>query len=113
MRGRAMLKAIQKSPQRSWSTVALAGALCLAFLSVPAAQAQNKADRETARWWSNVQYMASDKMEGRDTGSAAYGRAADWVAKQFKNAGLAPAGTDGYLQSVPMHQVALDTSKSS
>jgi len=75
--------------------------------------AQNKPDRETARWWSNVQYMASDAMEGRDTGTVAYQRAAEWVAKQFQDAGLKPAGTDGYMQPVPMHQVALVADKSS
>lgn len=47
-------------------------------------------------------------MEGRDTGSAAYGRAADYVAKRFAAAGLKPAGDAGsFLQTVPMHEVDL------
>ena len=46
-------------------------------------------------------------MEGRDTGSPAYQRAADYVAKRFKQAGLRPAGDHGsYFQSVPMHEIA-------
>jgi hypothetical protein len=77
------------------------------------AGAQTMPDRETARWWANTQYLASDAMEGRDTGSAAYQRAAEWVALQFKQAGLKPAGVNGYMQPVPMHQVALDTTRSS
>ncbi len=45
-------------------------------------------------------------MEGRDTGSAAYQRAADYVAKRFLELGLKPAGEDGgYFQTVPMHEV--------
>ncbi len=45
-------------------------------------------------------------MEGRDTGSAAYLRAAEYVQARFKAAGLKPAGEGGtYYQIVPMHQV--------
>ena len=45
-------------------------------------------------------------MEGRDTGTAAYQRAADYVQARFKAAGLQPAGENGsYFQAVPMHQV--------
>jgi hypothetical protein len=47
-------------------------------------------------------------MEGRDTGSPAYERAARYVAKRFEAAGLEPAGENGsYLQSVPMHEIAI------
>ena len=48
-------------------------------------------------------------MEGRDTGSAAYQRAAEYVAARFKAAGLLPAGDDGtYFQRVPMHEVQVE-----
>jgi hypothetical protein len=53
-------------------------------------------------------------MEGRDTGSEAYERAAKYVAEQFRVAGLKPAGDNGtYFQRVPMHQVDLDMAHSS
>jgi Zn-dependent M28 family amino/carboxypeptidase len=52
------------------------------------------------RWWSHVQFLADDRMEGRNTGSEAYRRAARYVAEQFERAGLKPAGTDGYWQPV-------------
>lgn len=52
------------------------------------------------RWWSHVEVLASDGMEGRDTGTAAHRRAADYVAAQFQKAGLEPAGTAGYIQPV-------------
>ncbi len=52
------------------------------------------------RWWSHVQYLASDELEGRNTGSAGYLKAADYVARQFADAGLTPAGTNGFFQDI-------------
>jgi Zn-dependent M28 family amino/carboxypeptidase len=51
-------------------------------------------------WWSHVQALANDGMEGRNTGSPAHRRAAEYVAGVFQKAGLEPAGTDGYIQPV-------------
>ncbi len=39
-------------------------------------------------------------MEGRDTGSPAHRRAAEYVAGVFQKAGLEPAGVNGYIQPV-------------
>ena len=47
-----------------------------------------------------MQYLASDALEGRLTGTAGYQKAADYVADQFKIDGLRPAGTNGYFQPV-------------
>jgi hypothetical protein len=64
-------------------------------------------DADTLAWWHTTEALSGDDMEGRDTGSAAYQRAADYVAKRFKAAGLRPAGENGsYFQSVPMHEIA-------
>lgn len=52
------------------------------------------------RWWSHIQYLADDKLEGRNTGSEGYRKAAAYVAAQFERAGLKPAGTSAYLQPV-------------
>ncbi len=71
-------------------------------------------DAETRRWWDNVRVMSADNMEGRDTGSKGYERAAEWVAKQFAAAGAKPAGENGtYFQKVPMVQTTLEAKKSS
>jgi hypothetical protein len=71
-------------------------------------------DKATVAWWAQTTALANDGMEGRDTGSAAYERAAVYVAKQFEEAGLKPAGDNGgYYQRVPMHQVDLDMGRSS
>jgi Zn-dependent M28 family amino/carboxypeptidase len=55
---------------------------------------------DAKRWWSYVEALANDGMEGRDTGSPAHKRAAEFVAAEFKRAGLEPAGVGGYLQPV-------------
>ncbi len=55
------------------------------------------------RWWSHVKMLADDAMEGRETGSAGHRRAAEYVASQFKSAGLEPAGTAGFIQPVPFN----------
>ncbi|HYL04954.1 MAG TPA: M28 family metallopeptidase [Thermoanaerobaculia bacterium] len=52
------------------------------------------------RWWAHVRYLADDTLQGRLTGSPGYVAAAGYVAARFKEYGLAPAGTDGYLQPV-------------
>ncbi len=63
-------------------------------------------DADTRAWWHTTEALSGDNMEGRDTGSAAYQRAAAYVAARFKAAGLQPAGENGgYFQTVPMHEV--------
>src|SRR5258708_20042963 len=65
-------------------------------------------DSDTLAWWHTTVALSEDGMEGRDTGSAAYQRAADYVANRFKTAGLTPAGENGsYFQAVPMHEIAV------
>jgi hypothetical protein len=66
----------------------------------------------TRQWWRYVTALANDGMEGRDTGSPAYQRAARYVATEFERAGLQPAGTQGYFQSVPMRRVQLNAADS-
>lgn len=51
-------------------------------------------------WWAHVQFLADDKLQGRDTGSEGHRMAAEYVADNFKRAGLEPAGSDGYLQTI-------------
>jgi hypothetical protein len=66
-------------------------------------------DPDTRAWWALASELSSDAMEGRDAGSAGYDRAARKVAARFAAAGLKPLGPDGsWLQSVPMHEVAIE-----
>jgi len=60
-------------------------------------QAQNLAP-SAERISRHVQYLASDRMKGRGTGSRENEKAAQYVIKQFRKLGLAPLGTHGYQQ---------------
>jgi Zn-dependent M28 family amino/carboxypeptidase len=63
-------------------------------------------DTDTLAWWHTTEMLSNDAMQGRDTGSAAYQRAADYVANRFKMAGLETAGENrGYFQTVPMREI--------
>jgi adenosine deaminase len=64
------------------------------------------------RWWGHVQYLASDEMKGRETGTPEHRRAAEYVAEQFEAAGLAPAGENGFLQPVPFKVRRVEEEKS-
>ena len=77
-----------------------------AFVLVGAAPP--KLDADTASWWKTTALLSNDSMEGRDTGSAAYDRAARFVAARFAAAGLKPAGENGtWFQRVPMHEISV------
>ena len=88
-----------------------AAILALALRNAPAQQTPTPA---AAEWWRLTTALSDDSMEGRDTGSEAYERAARYVADSFRSSGLKPAGDNGtYFQRVPMHQVDLDLAHSS
>ena len=69
-------------------------AILLTACALPAADLNKEGDR----WWSHIQVLADDKMEGRNTGSEGHRKAAAYVAGEFERAGLKPAGTSGYMQ---------------
>ena len=83
------------------------GSIVLAASSLVAAR------RDGTRWWSYVEFFASDKLEGRNTGSEGHRKAAEFVAAQFKRDDLKPAGTEGYIQPVKFNTKELDESDSS
>ena len=64
-------------------------------------------------WFAYVEALASDEMRGRETGSPEHRKAADYVAEHFKQAGLKPAGSSGYLQPVAFRSEKIDESQSS
>jgi len=52
---------------------------------------------------SHVEFLAADLLEGRATASRGYDIAAAYVASEFRQSGLQPAGDDkSYLQRVPL-----------
>jgi hypothetical protein len=66
--------------------------LCAALTLGACASVPTDVDPETAAWWRTTGVLSADEMEGRDTGSAGYDRAAAYVAQRFAAAGLTPAG---------------------
>lgn len=47
----------------------------------------------------DVAYLASDALEGRQTGSNGEQKAAKYISERFKDLGLLPKGTDNYFQT--------------
>ncbi len=66
-----------------------------------------------SRWWKHLEYLASDELAGRKTGSDGYMKAAQYVAGKFEEAGLKPGGTNGYLQPIEFESRKLDPARSS
>jgi Zn-dependent M28 family amino/carboxypeptidase len=84
-------------------------AIFLVLLATAVAQAQAPA----AKWWGHIDYLASDRMKGRETGSAEHREAAEYIARHFKEAGLKPGGTDGFFQPVKFRSRRIVEAKSS
>ena len=54
---------------------------------------------------AHVEFLADDRLEGRDTGSRGHEIAANYVASQFRQLGLEPGGPDGsWFQQVPLRR---------
>jgi hypothetical protein len=73
----------------------------LVLLAAPPARAEGPTS-DGARWWKHVEFLASDALEGRDTGSEGYRKAAAYVAEQLAAAGVKPGAGEGYLQEVAL-----------
>jgi len=53
----------------------------------------------------HLSFIASDQLEGRGTPSRGLDLAAEYIAAQFRRAGLEPLGDDGYYQTSEMTEV--------
>jgi hypothetical protein len=81
--------------------------LLLAFEAIASAPPAN--DEDTRAWWNLTARLSDDAMQGRDTGSAGYLKAAQLVAAQFKAAGLEPLGVQGgWFQPVAMNEIDVE-----
>ncbi|HEX8186334.1 MAG TPA: M28 family peptidase [Blastocatellia bacterium] len=74
------------------------GATGAAFAPENYARAADDAHISAQRIAQHVQFLASDKLQGRRTGTAAADEAADYIAKEFRSYGLKPATPQGFLQ---------------
>ena len=86
---------------------ALVAAALLASVSTSAQQA------EIDRWWAHVVYLSDDGLRGRQTGSPEHLKAAEYVAEQFRRAGLKPGAGQGFLQPVEFVTRSVDEPNSS
>jgi len=80
----------------------LAAALVLVGLRAGAAD-----DAVEARLRKDITYLASDECEGRGVETQGINRAAEFIAAEFRKAGLKPGGTEGtYYQPFTMNGMA-------
>jgi aminopeptidase YwaD len=62
--------------------------------------AQKKEDRKTiGNLQLHINYLSSDKLDGRSTGAPGEQLAATYIAAQLQQSGLTPMGDDGFLQT--------------
>jgi Zn-dependent M28 family amino/carboxypeptidase len=52
---------------------------------------------------AHVEFLASDVLEGRETGTRGYDIAANYVATRFRAMGMQPASDKGWFQQVPFN----------
>ena len=80
-----------------------------AVLLVGAAPPQPVGDRHAAdRIRAHVEFLSSDLLEGRDTGSRGHNIAANYVAAEFRKLGLKPGGPNGsWFVQVPFRRATL------
>ncbi|MBV8864023.1 MAG: peptidase M28, partial [Acidobacteriaceae bacterium] len=96
-----------RTARRIW--LAAAAVVPAIFIQAAASRDWNAAGKA---WWTHVEYLASDDLEGRNVGSAGYEKAASYVAAQFESAGLKPAGSHGFFQPVDFIEASINPAKS-
>jgi Zn-dependent M28 family amino/carboxypeptidase len=77
-----------------------AGVIAGIALSITALAQQPAKIFDGNAWWAHIKFLADDKLEGRETGSAGLRTAESYVVDQLTKAGLQPAGTSGFYQPV-------------
>lgn len=88
-------------------------AVAALFLIAGCAAAPVPIETRAAAWWSDVEALSNDGMEGRAAGSPTYDRAARYVADRFAALGLEPAGTEGWFQPIAFEERRIQLDRSS
>ncbi len=82
--------------QRSRTIVLLLGIVAIGLpAKTLAAGESGSATLTTTRYIEHVRFLAHDRLGGRQPGTEGIARAAEYIAEQFRAAGLEPAGDDG------------------
>lgn len=80
--------------------------LCVVLLASPLVHAADPPAISAERIKADVAYLASDRLEGRGPGTRGEELTIDYLAAEFKKAGLKPIGENGtYFQPVPLVRV--------
>src|SRR5262249_23762991 len=87
----------------------LLSGLALLAISLTAADYVSEGDL----WWSHIQYLADDSLQGREVGTDGYRKAAEYVAGKMEKFGLQAAGTEGYYQPIKFETRQLVAEESS
>jgi hypothetical protein len=96
-------------------SAALAAAVALATLAAAPAQAPPAPAVpviDPAGLRAHMRFLSDDLLQGRATGTDGYLIGARYVAAQFEALGLQPAGTDGFMQNVPLRAAEVDGGRS-
>lgn len=102
-----------KRPRGEWKGRMKAKLAAAMLVSTLGCASHQKESAPTGGWWSHMQVLASDELEGRLTGSPGHRKAVEYAAQQFQKAGLMPRGTDGYFQPIPFVSRQIDEGQSS
>lgn len=98
------MKSILRAAALGASAVALVTACATTAPEWPEGQ-----DASADRFKSHVETLAADEFMGREAGTEGYDMAVTYLTAQFDALGLTPAGSDGYLQQVPLRRAFRDT----
>ena len=84
---------------------------CTLLLVTTALAASEEPDQQLQnRLRAHIEFLADDLMLGRQPGSDGYNIAANYVASQYRQMGLIPAGDGGtYFQQVPIRRAFLES----
>ncbi len=94
---------------RTWRWFSIILAVPLVMAAERAAPAPAGRAEAEARLRRDITFLASDECEGRGPGTRGIDKAADYIAAQFRKAGLKPAGADGsYFQPFTINANVLD-----
>ena len=93
-------------------TPILVASVLVAAAAAASARQTSDVAAEGKRWWSHIEFLADDKLEGRNVGTAGFEKAVVYVEEQFKSIGLKPAGTAGYRQPLKFESRVLVADKS-
>lgn len=74
--------------------------------ALPPLQAQLLSTISADAMRGHLAFLASDALEGRGTPSRGLDIAAEYIASQFRAAGLEPIGDDGYFQTADWREIA-------